>query len=97
MGAIAGPQFGENVPDPALDGFLRDRELHCNFLVGIPVRYQPQDLDFPSRQGGIRGVVGKLVRDFGGQNLFAGIDGADRVQQFLIQEVFQKVRPSAGS
>ena len=36
MGSVVSAQFGEDILDPAFDGFFGDRELICNLFVGIP-------------------------------------------------------------
>src|SRR5271166_927259 len=40
-------------------------------------------------------MLGKLVGDLRENRLLAGMDGTDCVQQFLMQEIFQQVSPSA--
>ena len=88
MGSVVGSQFGEDVPHSTLDGFFADRELIGNLLVGVAGGNQTQDRDFPRGQGVIGGMLGKLEGDFRGDRLFAGMDGANRLQKFLMQEIF---------
>jgi hypothetical protein len=81
VGSVVGAQFGEDVPDLALDGFFADGELRGNLLVGIPFGNQPQDTDLRRCQRVIRGMLGKLAAGLGGKTLFPGMDGTNRFQQ----------------
>jgi hypothetical protein len=46
VGSVVGAQFGEDIPDVALDGFFANRKLRGNPFVGIPFGNQAQDADF---------------------------------------------------
>jgi hypothetical protein len=61
MGSVVGAQFGEDVPDLALDGFFADRELRCNLFVCIAFGNQTQPTDFCWGKGIVGGMLGKLV------------------------------------
>src|SRR5580700_10399734 len=56
VGSVVGAQFGEDVPDLALDGLFADRELSRNYLVGIARGNQIKDADFRRGQSVIGGV-----------------------------------------
>ena len=77
MGPVVGAQFGEDVPDLALDGFLADRKLRSNLFVGIPFANQTQDTYFRSGQGVMRGMLGKLEGGLRGKCFFTGMDASD--------------------
>ena len=47
VGTVVGAQFGEDVPDLALDRFFADRKLRGNLFIGIPFRNQAQDTRSP--------------------------------------------------
>src|SRR5208283_523641 len=93
MGPVMRAQFGEDVPDLALDGLFANRELSSYLFVGIPFGNQPQDTDFRRGQKVIGGVLGKSVGGLSGEKLFPGMDGTDRFQEFLVQAIFQQVSP----
>jgi len=95
VGSVVGAQFGEDVSDLALDGFFADRELRGNLFVSIPFGNQTQDTDFRWGQGVIGGMFGDLVGGLRGQCLFPGMDGADCLQQFLVQAIFWQISPGA--
>ena len=90
VGPVVGTQFGEDVPDLALDCLFADRELRGNLFVGIPFRDQPQDADFRRGQRVIGGMLGKLIGGFRGKRLFPGMHRANRLQQFLVQLFFRR-------
>ena len=46
VGAIVSAQFGEDVLHAAFDGFLAERELSSDLLVGISIGNQTQDVVF---------------------------------------------------
>jgi hypothetical protein len=70
MGSVAGAQFGKDVLDSPLDGFLGDRELIRDLLIGISGCDQAEHVDLCRRQGIIRGMLGDFVRGFGRKRLF---------------------------
>ena len=59
--SIIGAQFRKNAFDPAFDGFLRDRKVICNLLVGVPGCNQSQHQDFCRGQGVIGCMFGNFV------------------------------------
>ena len=61
MRSIIGAKLRENALDAALDGFLGDRKLIRNLLVGIAGRDQAQYGNFCWRQGVIRRMFGDFV------------------------------------
>src|SRR5262245_26902311 len=95
VGWIVRAQFGEDVLDSSLDGFLRDREARGNLFVGLAGGNQPEDIDFRRRQVLIGGMLGNFERGLGGKCLFSGMYGADGLQKVLIQQILQQV--SAGA
>src|SRR5258707_851102 len=88
MGTVVGAQFGEDVPDLALDSLFADRELCSNLIVGIPFGDQPQDTDLRWGQGVIGGMFGKLEGGLRRKCFFPGMDATNRFQQFLVQAIF---------
>jgi hypothetical protein len=68
--SVAGAQFGKDVLDSPLDGFLGDRELIRDLLIGISGCDQAEHVDLCRRQGIIRGMLGDFVRGFGRKRLF---------------------------
>lgn len=87
VGSVVGAQFGEDVPDLALDGLFADRELSRNYLVGIARGNQIKDADFRRGQSVIGGVFGELEGCLWGHCLFPGMNRPDRVEQFLVQAI----------
>ena len=74
MCSIVGAQFRKDAFDSTLDGFLRDRELSRNLLVGIPGRDQSQYKDFCRRQSVVSSMLHDFVRDLWRQGLLADMD-----------------------
>src|SRR5271166_4251611 len=68
-------ELGEDVLHLTLDRGLADGEALGNLLVRPAFGDQGQYLDFTCRQRIIRGVLGKLEGDFGGNRLAPGVHG----------------------
>ena len=88
MRSIIGAQLGKYALDSTLDGFLGDRELIRDLLVGIPSGDQAQHTDFCRGQGIIRSMLGDFVRGFGRKRLSSGMNGSDRFHEFLVKCIF---------
>src|ERR1700735_98990 len=79
VGSVVGAQFGEDVPDLALDGLFADRELIRNFLVCMAGCNQIKDAYLRWGQSVIGGVFGELEGCLRRHCLFPGMDRPDRV------------------
>jgi hypothetical protein len=77
--SIVGAQFGEDVLDSPLDGFLGDLELIRDLLIGISGCDQAEHIDFCRRQRIIRRMLGDFVRGFGRKSLLSGMNRSDCV------------------
>ena len=77
VGSVVGTQFGEDVSDLTLDGFLADRELRGNRFVGISLGNQTQDADFSCGQRVIGGMLGELEGGLRGKCLSSGVHRAN--------------------
>ena len=86
--SIIGAQLGEDGLDSTLDGFLGDRKLIRDLLVGIAGRDQSQHIDFGRGQGVIRRMLGDFVRRFGRKRLSSGMNRSDRFHEFLVKCIF---------
>ena len=64
-------------------------------LFALPSAIRRQYPDFTCRQRIIRGVLGKLEGDFGGDRLPTGVHGPNRVEQLQVQGVLEKVGAGA--
>jgi hypothetical protein len=83
VGPIVGVQFSQNVFDVAFHSFFGDGELGGDLFIRIPTGNQPQNLNFPSGQGSIGGMLGE-VRGYLGQNsLLPGMNQTNGFQQLL--------------
>ena len=49
----------------SLDGFLAERKLRGDLLVGVALRSQPQDADLRRGQRIVGGMLGELERHVG--------------------------------
>ena len=94
VGPVIGVQFGEDVLDVALHGFFGERQLRGDLLVRIPAGDQSQYVDFSRGQSVIGGVLGDFGGNFRGQTFLAGMDRANRFEQFLAQQPFQQETPA---
>jgi hypothetical protein len=63
--SVVGAQFGKDILDSLFDGFLGDRELIRDLLIGISGCDQAEHFDLCRCQGIIRGMLSDFVRGFG--------------------------------
>src|SRR5215471_3660884 len=85
LGPVVSAQLGKDVLDPPLYRFLRDRKLVGDLFVGIAGGNQPEHTDFSLRQGIGSCMLGKFVGSLCRKSLSPGVDGTDRVDQFLVK------------
>jgi hypothetical protein len=92
VGAVVGIELGQNTFDVGLDGFFGDGEVIGNDFIGVTGGDQAKDFDFASGELVVGGVIGEFGGDFWRDAFVSGMDGADGIEQFAMQETFQQER-----
>ena len=79
-----------------LHRFFGNGEVIGNDFIGVTGGDQAKDFDFASGELVVGGVIGEFGGDFRRDAFVSGMDGADGLEQFAMQETFQQVGASAG-
>src|ERR1700677_810053 len=96
VGAVVGIELGQNIFDVGLDGFFGDGEPIGDDFIGVTGGNQAKDFDFARGELVVGGVIGEFGGDFWRDAFVSGMDGADGIEQFAMQQTFQQIRAGAG-